>query len=55
MLRLFPELFATHRVAPVDNYPDQLLATLRSVAPRTASSDPDDLPPDARPVQFGLL
>jgi uncharacterized circularly permuted ATP-grasp superfamily protein len=40
MLRLFPELFATHRVAPVDNYPDQLLATLRSVAPRTASSDP---------------
>ncbi|MGW9332315.1 circularly permuted type 2 ATP-grasp protein [Bosea sp. NPDC055594] len=40
MLRLFPELFATHRVAPVDNYPDQLLATLRSVAPRSASSDP---------------
>jgi len=40
MLRLFPELFATHRVAPVDNYPDQLLATLRSVAPRTSSSDP---------------
>lgn len=40
MLRLFPELFATHRVAPVDNYPDQLLATLRSVAPRGAASDP---------------
>lgn len=40
MLRLFPELFATHRVAPVDNYPDQLLAALRSVAPRSASSDP---------------
>lgn len=40
MLRLFPELFSTHRVAPVDNYPDQLLATLRSVAPRSASSDP---------------
>jgi uncharacterized circularly permuted ATP-grasp superfamily protein len=40
MLRLFPELFATHRVAPVDNYPDQLLATLRSVAPRSAPSDP---------------
>ncbi len=40
MLRLFPELFSTHRVAPVDNYPDQLLATLRSVAPRSAPSDP---------------
>ena len=37
MLRLFPELFATHRVAPVDNYPDQLLATLRSVHGRFAA------------------
>jgi uncharacterized circularly permuted ATP-grasp superfamily protein len=40
MLRLFPELFARHRVAPVENYPDELLATLNSVAPRTANSDP---------------
>ena len=24
-----------HHVAPVDDYPDELLATLRSVAPRT--------------------
>jgi uncharacterized circularly permuted ATP-grasp superfamily protein len=40
MLRLFPELFARHRVAPVENYPDELLATLKSVAPSTASSDP---------------
>ncbi len=40
MMRLFPELFAEHRVAPVENYPDSLLATLRSVAPRTASRDP---------------
>jgi uncharacterized circularly permuted ATP-grasp superfamily protein len=40
MLRLFPELFARHRVAPVENYPDELLATLDSVAPATASSDP---------------
>ena len=22
MMRLFPELFAEHRVAPVENYPD---------------------------------
>ncbi len=41
MLRLFPELFSQHRVAPVENYPDALLATLRSLAPRTASKDPN--------------
>jgi len=40
MLRLFPELFARHRVAPVENYPDELLATLKSVAPTIADSDP---------------
>src|SRR6202521_3281470 len=40
MLRLFPELFSRHRVAPVENYPDELLATLKSVAPKTASADP---------------
>ncbi|MFG1423755.1 circularly permuted type 2 ATP-grasp protein [Roseixanthobacter liquoris] len=34
MLRLFPELFAQHRVAPVEKYADDLLATLRSLAPR---------------------
>ena len=33
MMRLFPELFAQHRIAPVENYPDELLATLQSVAP----------------------
>jgi uncharacterized circularly permuted ATP-grasp superfamily protein len=32
-MRLFPELFAMHRVAPVAHYPDLLLETLRSVAP----------------------
>jgi uncharacterized circularly permuted ATP-grasp superfamily protein len=40
MLRLFPDLFARHRVAPVENYPDELLATLKSVAPVTAAADP---------------
>ncbi|MGL4728117.1 MAG: circularly permuted type 2 ATP-grasp protein, partial [Bosea sp. (in: a-proteobacteria)] len=40
MLRLCPELFSAHRVAPVENYPDALLATLRSMAPRAASRDP---------------
>lgn len=33
MMRLFPELFAKHRVAPVEHYPDMLLENLRSVAP----------------------
>ncbi|MGU3537120.1 circularly permuted type 2 ATP-grasp protein [Methylobacterium sp. A54F] len=40
MLRLFPDLFSRHRVAPVENYPDALLATLRSLAPTTATRDP---------------
>jgi uncharacterized circularly permuted ATP-grasp superfamily protein len=40
MLRLFPELFSRHRVAPVENYPDELLATLKSVAPATSNADP---------------
>jgi uncharacterized circularly permuted ATP-grasp superfamily protein len=38
-MRLMPDLFAKHRVAPVDDYPDELLATLRSVAPRAGSSE----------------
>ncbi len=33
MMRLFPELFATCSVAPVEHYPDLLLDCLRSVAP----------------------
>ena len=40
MMRLFPELFSQHRVAPVENYPDELLATLQSVAPSVAARDP---------------
>jgi uncharacterized circularly permuted ATP-grasp superfamily protein len=33
MMRLFPELFARHSVAPVEHYPDLLLDNLRSVSP----------------------
>ena len=32
-MRLFPELFATHAVAPVDHYPALLLKTLQAAAP----------------------
>ena len=39
MMRLFPELFAQNKVAPVDHYPDMLLDNLRSVAP-TGVDDP---------------
>ena len=40
MLRLFPELFSRYRVVPVENYPDELLQTLKSIAPPTASGEP---------------
>lgn len=40
MLRLFPELFSRHRVAPVETYTDELLAVLKSVAPASATADP---------------
>jgi uncharacterized circularly permuted ATP-grasp superfamily protein len=34
MMRLFPDLFARNRIAPVEHYPDLLLENLRSVAPQ---------------------
>jgi uncharacterized circularly permuted ATP-grasp superfamily protein len=40
MMRLFPDLFARHRVAPVESYTDELLAALRSVAPKTSAAEP---------------
>jgi uncharacterized circularly permuted ATP-grasp superfamily protein len=40
MLRLFPELFGGLRIKPVDQYPDELLTTLRSLAPASASREP---------------
>ncbi|CAZ90331.1 conserved hypothetical protein [Thiomonas arsenitoxydans] len=37
MMRLFPELFARHSIAPVAHYPDMLLEKLRAVAPPNVS------------------
>ncbi|HRH18339.1 MAG TPA: circularly permuted type 2 ATP-grasp protein, partial [Aquabacterium sp.] len=37
MMRLFPELFSEHRVAPVAHYPDLLLDTLRAMAPSSVN------------------
>ena len=39
MMRLFPELFSRHRVAPVAHYPDLLLETLRDCSPE-ATAEP---------------
>jgi len=39
MMRLFPELFSEHRIAPIERYPEVLLGNLRSVAP-IGVSDP---------------
>jgi uncharacterized circularly permuted ATP-grasp superfamily protein len=40
MMRLVPELFAGYRVAPVENYPENLRRTLASVAPPACRGDP---------------
>ncbi|WP_374449333.1 circularly permuted type 2 ATP-grasp protein, partial [Stella sp.] len=40
MMRLFPDLFARHRVQPVSRYPEALLETLLSVAPPACKGDP---------------
>ena len=37
MMRLFPELFSSHSVEPVDHYPELLAETLSSLAPWGAS------------------
>jgi uncharacterized circularly permuted ATP-grasp superfamily protein len=41
MLRLFPDLFSKLHIKPVDQYPDELLATLRSLSPKSASQEPN--------------
>ncbi|WP_233713224.1 circularly permuted type 2 ATP-grasp protein [Amaricoccus solimangrovi] len=40
MMRMFPELFRTSRIAPVDDYPDRLRRTLASVAPGKCEGEP---------------
>jgi uncharacterized circularly permuted ATP-grasp superfamily protein len=40
MMRLFPDLFARHRIAPVAHYPEDLLDTLKSVAPPNCEDEP---------------
>ncbi len=40
MMRLFPDLFAKAQVAPISRYPEDLLETLRSVAPKNCKGEP---------------
>jgi uncharacterized circularly permuted ATP-grasp superfamily protein len=40
MMRLFPDLHARHRIAPVSKYPEELRDTLASVAPANCPGDP---------------
>jgi uncharacterized circularly permuted ATP-grasp superfamily protein len=39
-MRLFPELYARHRIAPVSSYPEELCETLQSVAPPNCKGEP---------------
>ena len=41
MMRLFPDLFAEHRIRPVETYTDMLLASLQASAPEEAGGDPN--------------
>lgn len=40
MMRLFPDLFSSHRVAPIERYTDDLRESLKSVAPKNCEGDP---------------
>ena len=40
MMRLFPDLVAQQRIRPIESYPNELLATLKSMAPEGAPADP---------------
>jgi uncharacterized circularly permuted ATP-grasp superfamily protein len=40
MMHIFPELFARHRIAPVNDYPEVLRQTLEAVAPPACEGDP---------------
>ncbi len=40
MMRLFPELMTSNAVSPVSHYSDELLETLRSVAPKNCAGEP---------------
>ena len=40
MMRMFPELFEIMKIEPVENYPNYLLNTLKSLPPKKCEKDP---------------
>src|SRR4051794_28233496 len=44
MARVFPELFSSHRIRPVDDYPSRLLESLQAAAPRRLGDGPNGEP-----------
>jgi uncharacterized circularly permuted ATP-grasp superfamily protein len=55
MMRLFPDLFSRHRIAPVENYPDEAARHLEIAAPDSAAGRSDRGAAHARRLQLGLL
>ena len=55
MLRLFPELFSRYRVAPVENYPDELLADAEIDCAADGFRRADRRAAHPRHLQLGLL
>tara|TARA_B100002019_G_scaffold198318_1_gene171816 strand:- start:6364 stop:7770 length:1407 start_codon:yes stop_codon:yes gene_type:complete len=41
MMRMFPELFQNLKIEPVENYPEILLDTLKSLTPKKCSKEPN--------------
>ena len=41
MMRMFPELFQSLKIEPVENYPEILLETLKSLTPKNCSKEPN--------------
>ena len=55
MLRLFPELFSRYRIAPVENYPDELVGDVEIDRADVGAGRADYRAADARRLQFRLL
>ena len=55
MMQLAPDLFQRIKVAPVENYPENLRRTLESVAPAGASGVAQSRGADAGHLQLGLF
>ena len=54
MKRIFPDLFRSYGVRPIDHYSQALLSTLRALAPE-GRPEPQHRPADARRLQLRLL